>query len=271
MSNNKPQILLTNDDGIESPGLWEAAESLSQIGYVWVVAPREQSSSTGRSMPPSSDGIITTKKLNIHEKEWTIYAVGGTPAQTVQHGILEIMKSKPDLIVSGINYGLNLGTGITISGTIGAAIEGASHNIPSLAVSLETDSSLHHTHSTEVEFSTAGFFTSYFANAMLNNQISNEVKVIKVDIPHDATPDTPWEITKLAEQRYYLPKAPVRESWDVPETMGYKIKKDVSMFQKNSDVYTVISKKLVSVTPLMLDMTARIDFKEFKSDLQNNN
>jgi 5'-nucleotidase len=77
----RPQILLTNDDGINSPGLWVAAEALSSLGYVWVAAPREQSSGMGRSMPSSSDGIITTQTLKVHDNEWTIYAVGGTPAR----------------------------------------------------------------------------------------------------------------------------------------------------------------------------------------------
>ncbi len=82
------QILLTNDDGINSPGLWSAAEALSVLGYVTVAAPREQSSGMGRSMPSTSDGIISEQKLVVHDVEWTIYAVGGTPAQAVQHAIL---------------------------------------------------------------------------------------------------------------------------------------------------------------------------------------
>jgi 5'-nucleotidase len=69
----------------------------------------------------------------------TVFSVGGTPAQTVLHGVLEVMKKKPDLVVSGINYGENVATGVTISGTVGAAMEGASLGIPSMAVSLEAD------------------------------------------------------------------------------------------------------------------------------------
>jgi len=130
MKNDKPQILLTNDDGIDSPGLWAAAESLSEIGYVWVAAPRDQYSAAGRSMPLSSDGLIHIKELVVNGKEWKIYAVGGSPAQTVQHAIFEIMPTKPDIVVSGINYGLNLGQGITVSGTVGAAMEAASFREP---------------------------------------------------------------------------------------------------------------------------------------------
>ena len=87
----KRQILLTNDDGIKSPGLWAAAEALSALGYVTVAAPREQSSGTGRSLPLSSDGVISPETVTVHGKDWTVYAVGGTPAQAVLHGILDIV------------------------------------------------------------------------------------------------------------------------------------------------------------------------------------
>ncbi len=137
----KYQILLTNDDGIQSPGLWTAAGALSNLGYVHVVAPRDQFSGAGRSMPSNSDGVIKPQQMRVNEKDWTVYAVGGTPAQTVQHAILEILPERPDLVVAGINYGENLGTGVTVSGTVGAALEGASLGIPSLAISLETEPS----------------------------------------------------------------------------------------------------------------------------------
>jgi 5'-nucleotidase len=118
-------ILLTNDDGIESPGLWAAANALRPLGTVHVVAPREQHSGAGRSMPVTSDGIIHERIIHINGYEWKAYAVGGSPAQTVEHAILEILSFKPQVIISGINFGENLGVGITASGTIGAALEGA--------------------------------------------------------------------------------------------------------------------------------------------------
>jgi 5'-nucleotidase len=100
---NKPQILLTNDDGIQSPGLWAAAETLSRLGFVNVVAPREQSTGAGRSLPSTSDGIIQKQNMVVREKEWTVYSVGGTPAQAILHSIFEILPEKPQLVVSGIN------------------------------------------------------------------------------------------------------------------------------------------------------------------------
>ena len=139
----KPQILLTNDDGIRSPGLWAAAASLSDLGFVTVTAPREQSSGAGRSLPNTSDGIIQLEQVQVNGQEWSVYAVGGSPAQSVLHGVYEVLKFKPDLVVSGINYGENVATGVTISGTVGAALEAASLGIPALAVSLEADSKYH--------------------------------------------------------------------------------------------------------------------------------
>src|SRR5512144_1347402 len=124
-----PQILLTNDDGIASPGLWAAAERLAALGQVIVAAPREQSSGSGRSLPSSSDGVITRQSVEIGGKVHEAYAIGGTPAQAVLHGMLEILRARPALVVSGINYGENVGTGVTVSGTVGAVLEAASHGI----------------------------------------------------------------------------------------------------------------------------------------------
>ena len=82
MTKPRPQILLTNDDGILSPGLWAAAASLSKLGFVTVTAPREQSSGAGRSMPNLSDGIIQEQRVQVNNQEWSVFAVGGSPAQT---------------------------------------------------------------------------------------------------------------------------------------------------------------------------------------------
>lgn len=264
----KPQILLTNDDGIDSPGLWSAAEALSEIGYVWVIAPREQSSGMGRSTPNTSDGLITPKKLTVHDKEWTIFAVGGTPAQAVQHGILEIIQGKPDLVVSGINYGLNLGTAVTISGTIGAALEGAEHGIPSLAISLETAKEYHLSHSQDIDFSTAAYFTKFFAQRLISGGYDAKVQVIKVDIPTDASCETPWIITRLSSFNYYIPILRPRTDWNQPAPVDYAMEENMNKFEQDSDVYAVLGKRFVSVTPLNLDMTAQVDFVQLDSDLR---
>lgn len=161
------QILLTNDDGILSPGLWTAAQALSELGFVHVVAPRDQFSGAGRSLPSTSDGLIEARQVEVNGKSWTVYSVGGTPAQAVLHAVLEILPERPAIAVSGINYGENLGTAITVSGTVGAALEAASFGIPALAMSLETESQYHLSYSTEIDFAVAGVFTTYFARLLV--------------------------------------------------------------------------------------------------------
>ena len=264
-----PQILLTNDDGIQSPGLWAAAAALSEIGFVHVVAPREQSSGSGRSFPTTSDGTIRLEKVQVNGKTWQVYAVGGSPAQSVLHGVIEILPKRPDLVVSGINYGENVGSGITVSGTVGAALEGAALKVPSLAVSLQTELAHHHSYSTEVDFSAAAHFAAYFARLLLDRQLLPDVYALKIDVPKDATPDTPWSITRLSMHRYFEPIPPQRSSWDEPARVGYRLATDHSDAPENSDVFVLCVKREVSVTPLSLDLTSRVDLNELEGLLRD--
>jgi 5'-nucleotidase len=268
-NHEKKQILLTNDDGIQSPGLWAAAEALSSLGFVHVAAPRDQFSGAGRSLPITSDGIITPQQVTVHGKEWTVYSIGGTPAQAVQHAILEILPVKPDLVVSGINYGENVGTGITVSGTVGAAMEAASLGIPSLAISLETDQAHHLSYSTEVAFSAAAVFAVFFGKLLLDLKMPPDVHLLKVDVPRGATPDTPWKITRLSRSRYYEPLPPERKAWSDSARVGYTLLGDPSRDDPGSDVYTLLVDKVVSVTPLSLDLTSRINLQDLDSFLKN--
>jgi 5'-nucleotidase len=265
----KCQILLTNDDGIRSPGLWAAAAALSDLGYVTVAAPRDQSSGMGRSLPSTSDGIIRPEVLTVCGKEWTVYGVGGSPAQSVLHAMLEIMPQRPDLVVSGINYGENVASGITISGTVGAAMEAAEMGVRALAMSLETPMEEHHSYSTEVDFSAAAHFTAYFARLLLDRKMPADVDLLKVDVPCDASPQTPWEITRVSRQRYFIPVAPKRTSWDQPGPVGYMENANLDC-ERDSDVYILRVKRQVAVTPISLDMTSRVDFGKLDSLLRSN-
>lgn len=269
MTKRKPHILLTNDDGIRSPGLWAAAGELSKIGYVTVAAPREQSTGMGRSLPSTSDGIIRKEKVQVNSQTWEVYAVGGTPAQAVLHGVLEIVPHKPDLVVSGINYGENVGLGITISGTVGAAMEAANLGYPALAVSLETDPNLHLSHSEDVDFKTAAYFTAYFARILLEKKAFEGVDLLKVEVPRHATPETEWQISRLSRLRYYKPTPTKRASWDEPGPIGYEHDNNLPHEQGNTDVYVLRTKQMVAVTPLDLDMTARVDFEKFDRYLRD--
>lgn len=264
----KCQILLTNDDGIKSPGLWAAAEALSDLGFVTVAAPQLQSSGMGRSMPSSSDGIIQTKIIRIRGKEWTVHAVGGSPAQTVLHGIMEIMPQRPDLVVSGINYGENVATSVTISGTVGAALEAASHGIPALAMSLETGREHHQSYSTEIDFSAAAWFTAYFARKLLETHFPPDVDLLKVDVPARATKKTPWQVTHIARQRYYVPVLHERKSWEEPGVVDYVEDAILDDKYKGSDAYVLRIQEEVSVTPLSLDLTSRVNLSELERVLR---
>jgi len=265
---SKPQILLTNDDGIRSPGLWAAAEVLSEIGFVHVIAPREQFSGSGRSFPGSSDGKIEPEEIKVNGKHWTVYAVGGTPAQTVSHAILEILPVKPDILVSGINYGENVGVGITASGTVGAALEGASLGIPALAISLETKQEHHLSYSKEVNFLSAAYFTKLFSKLLLANQFPPDVDLLKVDVPSDANRKTPWEVTRLSHTAYFQPLPPQRSSWEHPGKLGYKLADNFEDEPEGTDVYALRVKRVVSLTPISLDMTSRVDLRTFEEELR---
>lgn len=261
------QILLTNDDGIQSPGLWAAASALSQLGYVTVAAPRDQASSTGRSLPRLSDGRIEKTIIRINDQQWPVYAVGGTPAQVVLHALLEIMPEPPQLVVSGINYGENLGTSVTISGTVGAAMEGAAMGIPAIAVSLQVLGNDYLTYS-DLNFSTAAHFTHLFAKMLLEKPFPDDVDLLKIEVPADATPATPWRMTRLAHHRYYQPIAARREKWDEPFYIEGRPQVSPDEVAPNSDIYTLLFDHQVSVTPLSLDFTSRVDLPGLEASLK---
>lgn len=265
---SKPQILLTNDDGIQSPGLWTAATALSELGYVYVIAPRGQFSGAGRSFPITSDGIIQPQSMHVNGKDWTVYAVGGTPSQAVLHAILEIMPEKPDLVVAGINYGENLSIGVGASGTVGAALEGASWGIPAMGISLETETHYHLSYSEDIDFSVAGHFTAYFGRMLLEKKMPFDVDVLKVDVPSEATPDTPWELTRMSRKSYYESLPPERDSWDQPARVGYREAGNPEEYPVGSDVHSLKVKQVVSVTPISLDMTSRVDFGDLEKRMR---
>jgi 5'-nucleotidase len=219
-------------------------------------------------MPVTSDGLIRPQEMNVNDQNWTVYAVGGTPAQAVLHAVYEILPEPPELVVSGINYGENLGTGITVSGTVGAALEAASLGIPALAISLETERKYHLTYSSEINFETAGYFTQYFARLLVEHRMPPDVSVLKVDVPSEATPDTPWEVTRLSRKRYYIPTPPDRESWDIPGIVSYQVSGDPSQDNVDTDVYAIRVKRLVSVTPLSLDLTSRVNLPELEGSFR---
>ncbi|MCC6148313.1 MAG: 5'/3'-nucleotidase SurE [Anaerolineaceae bacterium] len=270
MNTKKPQILLTNDDGIRSPGLWAAAEALSEVGYVHVTAPRDQFSGAGRSLPSTSDGRIEKQVMTVHGQQWDVYAIGGSPAQTVLHGVLDILPERPDLVVSGINYGENLGHSILSSGTVGAAFEAASIGIKALAVSLELkDITGDLTHSPDVDFSTAAFFTAKFARLLLESHMPPDVDLLKIDLPFDATPDTPWRITRQGKHRYYSPFPGTLKAFKEARYLDDRLSIRPEDVPPDSDIHALMFDRIVSATPLSLDLTSRVDLADLERSLRS--
>ncbi len=255
----RPLILFTNDDGIASPGLWAAVEAFADLGDILVVAPREQQSGTGRSMPVTSEGRLYPREMIIKGKLTTVYSVDGTPAQSVQHAVFELADRKPALCVSGINYGDNLGNGVTISGTVGAALEAASLGVPALAMSQQTPKDLHLSYSTDVDFAAAAYFARQFGEWMIYHRRPDDVDVLKIDVPIGATNSTEWAITRVSRRRVYWPTRPERVALGDIGRMGYHYDADPSQAEPDSDVYVLLHEGKVSVTPLSLDLTSRTD------------
>jgi 5'-nucleotidase len=258
MNGQRPLILFTNDDGIESPGLWAMVNAFKGFADRLVVAPKVQQSATGRSLPNTSKGTLHPVEVAEGE-DWVAYGVDGTPAQAVQHGILELSSRLPAMVISGCNYGDNTGNGVTISGTVGAAIEAASFGIPSMAISQQTPHDLHLSYSTEVDFSPAGHFARKLGEWLLQDERPDDVDLLKVDVPWHATNETEWRITRLSRRRVYWPTRPERVSRHDTGRLGYKLDNDPAKAEPDSDVYVLMHKKMVSVTPMSLDMTSRTD------------
>jgi 5'-nucleotidase len=261
-------ILLTNDDGIESYGLWAAAEALSALGNVTVVAPQEQWSGAGRGLPQHTTGVVRKIQREYGGKEQTAFAVDASPAQAVLYALLEILPQPPDLVVAGINYGENMGTGITISGTVGAVLEAAAAGLPAMAISQQTPVENHLNNSAQVDFATTSFFAGFFAGRILAGDFRfPDVAAIKVDVPSGASRSTPWKITRVSCQRYYIPSRPLRDHLTERTRIPYTLEFD-SRLEKDSDLYALHMEHLVSVTPLSLDLTARVDLVEMERRLR---
>ncbi len=266
------QIVVTNDDGVQAPGIWAASVALSELGEVTISAPRAQASGSGRSFPFYNDGKISVQTVELHGRTWQAHAVGGTPAQAVFHAVQDILGRKPDLVVSGINFGENLGDSLGSSGTIGGALEAAGLGIPALAVSLQLKNHrLEMRHPSEADFAAAAYFTRFFASLVLQKPLPHDVDVLKIDVPYDATPQTPWRITRSAARfRYYSVRSDERQSWDEPAKYDI-IRNDRTRegLPPDSDVAAVAFDHVVAVTPLSIDMSSRIQLDDLSHELKS--
>src|SRR5918996_4802826 len=125
-----PRILVTNDDGVHSGGIRALADALAPLGEVTIVAPIQEASAIGHA-------LTLRRPLRIESISDNVFAIDGTPTDCVNIAIAHVLRGKPDLIVSGINKGWNLGDDVTYSGTVAGALEGALLGIASIAVSTQ--------------------------------------------------------------------------------------------------------------------------------------
>jgi len=172
-STDRPYILVSNDDGIDSPGIFALARSLARIGDVVVVAPSTQQSAVGHAITVQVP--LRTHRFYRNGKMFG-WAVDGTPADCVKLAVLSLLDRKPNLVVSGINHGMNTAINVIYSGTVSAATEGSILGIPSIAVSLAT-------HETTADLSTAALFARKLAREVLRRGLPPGT-LLNVNIPN---------------------------------------------------------------------------------------
>lgn len=256
-----PLIVITNDDGVKSPGLLAAVHALRGLGELMVVAPRLQQSSSGRAFYWNKRPALKSQ-IRAGRQRIPALAVDASPAVTMRYALMLGVPRKPALVVSGINYGENMGSGLTISGTVGAALEAAADGVPALAVSLETAKEFHNTHSSTVNFTTAAHWTRWMAERILAHAIPENAPLVNINVPSDATDKTPWRVTRASHQAYF------RSTILNGRFVGYDVVIDADTLERDSDIYAVRIDRVVSVTPLTFDLTARVNFKTFAETLK---
>lgn len=177
------KFLLSNDDGYQAPGINELAQTLSTIGEVVIVAPEENKSA-------SSSSLTLKNPLTITEYKENIYFINGTPTDCVHIALSGFLKFKPDMVISGINDGPNMGDDTIYSGTVAAAMEGYLLDIPSLAISMSRYDPKH--------YSTAGQVVLDLIPKIKNLQQSILLNINVPDIPYNELKGT--EITRLGKR-----------------------------------------------------------------------
>jgi 5'-nucleotidase len=267
---SRPLILVTNDDGIASPGLAAAAAALDPLGELLIVAPLVQQTSRGRSRPSrgGTDGKIVRSQVTYQDREWKAAAVNATPALAVQHGILELAEREVDLVVSGVNYGENVGSCVTVSGTIGAALEAADAGIPTIAISIELPRSDYYSFDEEVDFTAASYFLRSYAQRILKMKMPFDVDVLKIEIPAGANLGTKCVVTKQDRLAYYSTEFEPRDDPYKGGTQLHSKPSKGSYSAKGTDAYA-LAQGWVSVTPLSLDLTSRTDLVDLNQLLKD--
>lgn len=261
----RPLILLTNDDGIESPGLRALARAVVDLGELLIVAPRQQQTSMGRALHGA--GRERTRIYAVGHKRVRAYSVPTSPATAARNAILLLAERTPDLVISGINYGENIGTGVTISGTVGAAIEAATLEVPALAVSAQTDVKYHRSYSKSVNFSVAAQYAREFAVRVLEHGMPRGADLLNLNVPPQATVETGWRWTRVSRHSVFRSKVVTTRRGKRLE--GYELNVAQDLVEPDSDIYVLYYDGVVSVTPMTVDLTARVqpeDLERWRAD-----
>jgi 5'-nucleotidase len=244
-------VLLTNDDGITAPGLQAARRALREVDGVEVdvVAPDSNRSATARS-------ITTRSPLTVEEVEFGDgdrgYATDGTPVDCVRFAELGLVGHRPDLIVSGINHGANLGDDITYSGTVAAAFEGIVLGIPALALSQQSSGGGMGYVSGTFDFEVAASFAAELVRRLIDTPMP-AATLINVNFP--AGEPTGIEVTKLGKRLYNDELKLVSEDSESGRRR-YEIYGWQPGFEDEAGTdLSAVSKGRISVTPIHFDLT----------------
>ena len=239
MQKKDVNILVTNDDGVMAPGIKALAKALKVLGNVWVVAPDRPQSAVGRAM-------TLHKPLRLMPQGRQIFSVNGTPSDCINLGLGKLLLSqRPALIVSGINKGVNLGDDVTNSGTVSGAMEGVLHGVPSIAVSQEDPE--------PCRYHVAAAYTVDLAQMVLQHGLPGDT-LLNVNVPNCLSHQIEGvRFTSLSRRQY---KNPVIEKVDPRGLYYYWIAGErISLQRQKPSDFEAVSKRMVSITPLHLDMT----------------
>jgi 5'-nucleotidase len=234
------RILITNDDGIHAEGLKVLERSLAAVGEVTVVAP-------DREMSASSQSLSVNVPLRVYPFDERHYAVTGTPADAVILSLYRILPAKPDLVVSGINPGGNLGENILYSGTVAAAMEAAVHGVPSFAISLASRKYR--------DFSAAESFAAQLAAKVLAEGLPAGV-TLNVNVPRGEVRGV-----RITRQSQKISQNLVHEKNDPRGRPYYWLDETARLedAEPESD-YAAIFHHEISITPLQVDRTHQPGF-----------
>jgi 5'-nucleotidase len=229
------RILVTNDDGVFSEGIKLLAEALMAVGEVVVVAPDREQSATGHS-------LTLHRPLRVQKLEENRYGVDGTPTDCVNLGVLHLLKdAPPDLVVSGINFGSNMGDDVTYSGTVSATFEGTLLGIPSVAFSQEVAEGF--------SFAPGARYARRLIGELARRELPRDL-LLNVNFP--AGPIRGARFTRLGRRNY---QQSVVEKLD-PRGRKYYWIAGTPIWQPGEGTdFAAVSQGMVSVTPLHLDLT----------------